>query len=375
MASRQLASVFRWPVLMILLCSSFAVRSASASIAAQTEAASVRIVHGVAGAGPLDVYVNDALALIGVSYGEASSALELPAGENAFAVAPTGRPVAEALASGEIELREGGSYYGALLGTVDAASVGLFVIDERPLEQGMARFRIINGASDVLPFVPAFTGGDALAEPLGYGDASEYATLDAGTYDLDLIDAESGAPLMPLPATEFAEGTTTDVLIIGQAADASLQPLLLVVPVEVNRPRGLSAWIVPGECGEIGEPIVELGPVLMGQGEAVGVPTGPPVSQGFGLASVAFGTLVSTPHAIVVADSERGPANYDACGVIGGQLTDTGALVIALEPARRADGSGVAVLAPSLENPEATGISVFLVGTASELPEATPASG
>jgi hypothetical protein len=375
MASRRLASVLRWPVLVALFSLLLAPLGTHLLTArAQDQPAVVRIVHGVSGAGPVDVYVNDALALIGIDYGETSSELNLPAGENAFAVVPTGGSLDEALASGTIALREGAAYFGTLLGTTDDASVGLFALDERPLDQGVARFRFINGASDVLPFVPAFTGGDALSEPLGFGDASEYATLDAGTYDLDVLDSESGTLLMSLPATEFAEGTTTDILIIGQAIDASMAPLILSVPVEVSRPRGLAAWILPGDCASLAEPLVELGPVLVGQGEAVGVQEGPPVSQGFGLASVAFGTLVAAPHAIVVADSEGDPASFEACGAIGGQLTETGALVVALQP-DRSGSSGVAVLAPSLENPEATGVSVFLVGPANNLPEATPASG
>jgi hypothetical protein len=375
MSAPRLASVTRWPALaaliILLLAPMFLV---ALTAGAQTPTATARFVHGVAGAGPLDIYVNDALALIGIGYGETSSELRFPAGENALAVVPTGRPSEDALASGTIELRDGEAYYAALLGTVDAASVGLFALDLRPLDQGQARFRLINGVPDALPFVPAFTGGEALSEPLGYGDASEYATLSAGTYDLDLLDAETGTLLLSLPATEFSEGTTTDILVIGQVADGSLASLLLPVPVEVSRPRGLAAWIVPGDCENVGEPIVELGPVLIGQGDTVGVPEGPPVSQGFGLANVAFGALVAAPHSIVVADSERNPANYEACGAIGGQLTETGALVIALQAGRRSGGTGVAVLAPSLENPEATGVSIFLVGTGSDLPEATPAS-
>jgi hypothetical protein len=50
-----------------------------------------------------------------------------------------------------------------------------------------------------------------------------------------------------------------------------------------------------------------------------------------------------------------------ACGDIGGSLTDTGALVIALHSEDTGVTAGMAVLASALENPDATGVSVFLI--------------
>ncbi len=56
-------------------------------------------------------------------------------------------------------------------------------------------------------------------------------------------------------------------------------------------------------------------------------------------------------------------------------MTDTGALVIALAEARSAEPAGVAVLASSIEDPEATGVSVFLtLGATAAIPVATPAA-
>jgi hypothetical protein len=341
---------------------------------AQRSDAEVRIVHGISGVGPVDVYVDGALALIGILNGETSGVLRFPGGEREFAVVATGAPIDAALAAGLINLQEGSGYYAALLGTSESASVGLFTIDERALDPGRARFRIIGGAPDAPPFVPVFTGGDALSEPLGFGDASEYATLEAGTYDLDLIDAETGAPLLALPATAFADGTTTDVIVIGQVADGSLTALIEVVQVEVEVASavGQLARIVPGTCSDAGEPIADLGLVQPGQGESVGEASGPPVAQGYGLANIAFASLVSAPHAVVVAASEGDAAEFTVCGEIGGQLTDTGALVIALQPAASEAASGIAVLAPGLENPESTGISVFLTGIAGGSSASTP---
>ena len=62
---------------------------------------------------------------------------------------------------------------------------------------------------------------------------------------------------------------------------------------------------------------------------------------------------------MLVSEGDDGAAATAACGDVGGQMTDTGALVIALQ-AGSGTPAGVAVLAPSLEDPEVTGVSVFL---------------
>jgi hypothetical protein len=53
-----------------------------------------------------------------------------------------------------------------------------------------------------------------------------------------------------------------------------------------------------------------------------------------------------------------------ACGDVGGNLTDTGALVIALQVQGTGATTGIAVLAPALEDPGATGVSIFLTAEA-----------
>jgi hypothetical protein len=53
-----------------------------------------------------------------------------------------------------------------------------------------------------------------------------------------------------------------------------------------------------------------------------------------------------------------------ACGDVGGALTDTGALAIALHAQSTSATAGVAVLAPALEDPGVTGVSVFLIAGA-----------
>jgi hypothetical protein len=338
--------------------------------------ARVRIVHGIADAGPLDIYIDGSLVLIGIRFASTSGNVVLRGGEHTFAVVPTGGASEAAIASGTIATRNDTLVYAALLGTLDSASVGLFDVDVRPLDQGRARFRIISGVPDLEEITPIFTAGDALSEPLGFGDASQYASIEAGTYDLDLLETASGVPLLTLPQTPFAEGTTTDVILVGQVSDGSLTALVEPVQVELARAVGRSAQIFMGTCAELDTVAADLGIVQAGQGAVVGAGGTDPVAQGFGTAGIPFATLVEAPHAVTVSDDIGAGGGVIACGDIGGTLTDTGALVIALRTEGTGIVSGVAVLAPALDDPEATGVSVFLVaGVPTAGAVATPVIG
>jgi hypothetical protein len=325
------------------------------------EGARVRVVHGIVDAGPLDIYVDGSLALIGIDIGNTSGNVVLRGGEHAFAVVPTGAPPDSAIADGTIALANDTLAYVALLGTLDSASVGLFEIDDRPLEQGRARFRIISGVPDAGQITPMFTGGDALSEPLGFGDASQYAAIDAGTYDLDFLETESGVSLLTLPQTPFAEGTTTDVILVGQVSDGTLTALVQPIQVELARAVGRSAQIFTGSCAGPEDVAADLGIVQTGQGAAVGSAGTDPVAQVFGSVAVPFATLVASPHVLVVSEDIDAGGERVACGDIGGNLTDAGALVVALHAQSTEATAGVVVLAPALDDPGATGVSVFLV--------------
>jgi len=331
---------------------------------AQDSDASVRIVHGLTGVGPLDIYVDGAIAIIGMVFGETSAPITVTGGDRDFAVVPTGGSLETALVNGPITLRDGADYYTALLGSSDSVSVGLFAIDGRELDAGRARFRIISGIPDGTQIVPIFAGGDALTEPLSFGDASEYASIDAGAYDLDMLDAESGISLLALPQTPLAEGTSTDIILVGQLADASLASLIETVAVDLAQPVGRLGQLISGTCADPGEVLADLGLVRPGEGEAVGSDAGQPASQGYGLAAVSFAELVDAPSAVIVVENEDAGGEFVSCGNVGGQLTDTGSLVVAMESPRR-DSMGVAVLAPGFDDPGATGVSVFLTGPVS----------
>lgn len=337
--------------------------------------ARVRVVHGIADAGPLDIYIDGGIALIGIQFLETSGELTLARGDHQFAVVPTGEPIENAIAAGPVSLQDRNLAYAALVGTSANAGVGLFSVDDRPVEEGRARFRVISGLADADSVVPAFVGGDAISEPLSFGDASEYAAVDAGTYDLDILDAASGGSLLTVSQVPLTEGTITDIFLVGTLTDGTQQAAIVSIDGEIARIPGSRAQIVSGTCQSPETQLADLGLVRVGQGEAVGAASTAAVAQGYAVAVIPFSTLIQSPHAIAITADDANTARFVACGDVGGRLTDTGSLVISLQSLGSGLPEGIAVLAPTLENPDATGVSIFLVtGAEAEPAAATPSA-
>ena len=144
-----------------------------------------------------------------------------------------------------------------------------------------------------------------------------------------------------------------------------MQALVIPTPLPTAPVEGQVGQIVFGVCDDLGSVVADLGIVQTGQGASVGVADAPAVAQGYAVAPISFAALTDTPHAVAVFATADADDAALACGTIGGQLTDTGALVIALEASIAGGPNGVAVLAPTLENPDATGVSIFLRGLTS----------
>ena len=331
---------------------------------APDESSRIRVVHGIADAGPVDIYVDGALALFGIAFPETSTELWVPGGEHLLAIVPSGASQDVPIAAGAVEFVAGESAFVTLLGTATSATVGLFPVDVTPQDEGQSRFRVINGLADAGEVVPAFAGGESISATLGFGDASAYASVDQGVFDLEFIDAVTGGPLLSLPQAELTEGSAIDFILVGLVADGTLQAVVATTETPVSRPTGNAASIVPGRCGQLNEPALDIGLVRSGQGDRVGIADVPEMAQGFGVVPIAFETVIAEPHAILVVLNELAGSDILACGDIGGRLTETGALVISLQPVETGGPAGVAVIAPSIEDPAATGVSIFLEGTA-----------
>ncbi|MCC6312727.1 MAG: DUF4397 domain-containing protein [Thermomicrobiales bacterium] len=359
MTTAPIASVHHWAPRLGLLAALLVALLAAPAGAVQSDRAAVRIIHAVAGAGPIDVYLDGALAVIGTTFPSATDPIELAAGEHRVTVTPTGAALDTALVDSTITVDAGANVDIALIGSAEAIEARSFPVDQSQIAPDLARLRVINASPDAGPLTPTITGGSDLFPTVDFLLATEYADLPAGAYALDLLGTDSGAAVVSLPDLELAAGDVVDVYIVGLVANETAQALVVRARAGIATPVGRPAVLRAGACAEPGATVADLGVIAAPDGTPVGRSGVAAVENGFTAAPMAFDDLLAADHVVTVATSDEAGAPLLACGEIGGRLTDDGALAIAL---RATDGTlaGMAVLAPSVLDAEATDVSIFL---------------
>lgn len=180
----------------------------------QPATARVQIIHNAAdpAAASVDIWVNGARALDDFAFRAATPYLDLPAGVNLeIGVAPgTSTSAAQALATFDVTLADGGTYVvianGVLdpadfAGNPDAVSTGftLFVKDlarETASSGSVVEFFALHGATDA-PTVDVIARGVATLVPdAGYGDLTGYVSVPPGVYTLDVTPGNDNATVV-----------------------------------------------------------------------------------------------------------------------------------------------------------------------------------
>ncbi len=185
--------------------------------------------QGSPDAGPIDMYIDGALAVQGASFGGLGEFIPVAAGERQFQLAPSGAGFEGAVLDARFRLDEGIAYEIAALGPVAQLTAKVLPVDTSPLPVNTARLRVAHGAVNVEGIDLAITGGVPLVLELEPGDVSVPVQIPAGTYELEVREAGSTDVVLPLPGTVLAPTTTYTVHVIGSAADGTLGAVLIPV--------------------------------------------------------------------------------------------------------------------------------------------------
>ncbi|MBA3416662.1 MAG: DUF4397 domain-containing protein, partial [Chloroflexia bacterium] len=164
--------------------------------AAQDDRALVRVIHGVSDVGPIDLYIDGAIAVVGATFPSVTDPLDIAGGEHRIVVAPSGLGVDAALVDSTLTIDAGTTAEIAVVGGVAGLNAVLFDVDRSPLAADRARLRIIHASPDAGPIEPAFVGAEALFPSIDYLLASEYVEVAAGNFPLELRLTDDGADLL-----------------------------------------------------------------------------------------------------------------------------------------------------------------------------------
>ena len=238
---RRIAPLFRLLAAGILTLS-------VAGVATAADTAMVRVLHASPDAPAVDVYVDDTIvaALTNVPFGTISGYLEIPAGDHnvkVYATGTTTNPVIDA----DVTVATGAKYTIAATGAV--ASITAQVLQDQPSPDcDTASVRVVHFSADA-PAVDVATAGadpaDAVEKNLEYPDATDYISLPAGSYDLEVRLAGTTTVALALPDVAVEACNAYSVFAVGSAATPAVGGNALQVVVAVDATASATAAPTP----------------------------------------------------------------------------------------------------------------------------------
>jgi len=235
--------------------------------------ASFRMAHFSPDTPSVDVYLTgfsgeERLVLPALGYGQVSTYVSAPAGLYTLSVRPAGSATSTpAKVITSTDLGEGAAYTFAAMGlNADLKSV-VIGDDLGAPPAGQSKIRVINAASRPSTASVVTDGGTTLAEDLAFGATTDYVTVPAGTWNLQL----TGTGVDSTQRLTVAPGSVNSVVIVaGPDGAAEL------------------AQVVDATIGVLGTQEVRTDPVTGG------VPTGGMNTGAGGLAAEATRTPLAT---------------------------------------------------------------------------------
>jgi hypothetical protein len=197
--------------------------------------ACLNVVHASPDAPAVDVYVDGEQALTNLAFGAASGWVALPAGEHRIQVTATGTDAAAAVIDAAVTVEAGTAYEVAATGLLAEIAPQVYQVDLSAVgdeAEPMARIRVVHAAPDAPAVDVAIKDGDVLIADLAFPEASDYLTVPAGQYDLEVRVAGTTDVALDLPGVALDAGTVYSVYAIGLVADGSLTVLPIVGTTE-----------------------------------------------------------------------------------------------------------------------------------------------
>jgi hypothetical protein len=194
--------------------------------------ACVLVLQASPDAGAVDVSVDGALVLTGLTFGTLGEFIPVTAGERNLQIAANGATTDEPVIDDSVGLAEGIAYEVALVGPLADIEAHVLPVNTAPLPASTARLRLVHASPDAPDLDVAVTGGNLLLQSVGYGETSPYIQIPAGTYDLEARIAGTTDLALPLPGTVLASNYVYTIYLLGQVADGSLGAV--IVPVLVS---------------------------------------------------------------------------------------------------------------------------------------------
>lgn len=199
---------------------------AGAASAATTDSM-VRVAHLSPDAPNVDVYVNSAKTLSDVSYKTVSKYLSVPAGQYRFEVRPAGADAStKAVIDASSTLTAGKAVTVAAVGALASIKGQIYNDDISAPASGKAKVRVVHAAVDVPAVDVAVAGGPTLFSGATFPQATAYAEVAAGSYNLEVRPAGTQNALLKATQAVQAGSVYTVAAVGGAGKSPELLPIV-----------------------------------------------------------------------------------------------------------------------------------------------------
>ncbi len=169
--------------------------------------ARIRVAHASPDAPAVDVYLDGAAAITNLSFKTVTPYLTVPAGSHHVQVFASGTgPSGKAVIDTTVFLKNAWDY--TVVAANKLANITAFVLHDNnpPPPSGKAEVRVVHASPDTPAVDVAVTGGAVLSSGLQPNAASDYLTVPAGTYNLEVRAAGTTTAALKLPGVTLAAG-------------------------------------------------------------------------------------------------------------------------------------------------------------------------
>jgi hypothetical protein len=217
-----------------------------AAVAAQDEAAKVRVLHGVGDAPAVDVYAEDGVLIDALAFPNITDYAEVPAGTYRIRVVPDGATLEEGPVIIDAELTFGAGTMTTVAATGSLAADDIIpqvVLDEPMPSVDGAQLRASHFAYDAPAVDIAPVGGDPVLTEVAFGDTSDHLPLPAGPIDLEIRAAGTMDAVFTIPTLDLAAGNSYSAYAVGLLGDGSFT---VVAALDATNPGTAEVRVLHG---------------------------------------------------------------------------------------------------------------------------------
>ena len=211
--------------LLMVLALSWCEAGEKSKESSELRPASVRVAHLSPDAPAVDIWVDGSRVLENVPFKAVSDYLSLKPGEHKVQVSPAGasEPI---VIDATVSLQAKKAYTVAATGLLKKENLKpVVLVDDRMPERKKAKVRFVHTSPDAPAVDVAVTSGPILFKNVAFRKSSDYVSVDAGSYDLEVRLAGTETVALRVPGVKLSAGTNYSVFAVGLAGDGSLSAL------------------------------------------------------------------------------------------------------------------------------------------------------